>query len=99
MGAHPDLASTEHLPAVFEPHRLVGSTDPFPAGHVLALIARRWRGIGLHVSRLSPLASESSRRRTRAGFPPTMTPGGISSKTTAWFPTTTALPIPCPGAT
>src|ERR1700687_2442299 len=56
MGAYPDLAPADPLPAIFELDRLVRPIDPFPAGHVLALIARRWRWIGLHWSRLSPLA-------------------------------------------
>src|ERR1700694_1188014 len=56
MGAHPDLASTRHLSTIFEPHRLVRPVDALPARHAFALIARRWRRIGLHWTRLSPLA-------------------------------------------
>src|SRR5690242_7217981 len=67
MGAHPDLASARHLPPIVEADHLVGPVDPLPAGHVLALIARWRRRVGLHSPRLSPLASESSRRSTRAG--------------------------------
>src|SRR5207302_9175539 len=99
MGADPHLPPAEHLSAVFEPHRLVRPADAFPARHALALIAGRRRGIGLHSSRLSPLVAESSRRSTRAGFPPTITPGGMSWKTTAWMPTTVSRPIRTPGRT
>src|ERR1700737_1584451 len=47
MVTPPDLAASHHLAPIFEPHRLIGTTDVFPAWQVLALIADRWRRVGL----------------------------------------------------
>src|ERR1700682_1919573 len=88
MRTNPDLPAPHHLAPILEAHRLIRTTDVFPAGQVLALIADGRRRVELHCPRLSPLTDKSSRRSTRAGFPPTMTPAGTSSKRTAWRRTT-----------
>jgi hypothetical protein len=48
VDADPDLAAPENLAAILEHNGLVGSADPLPAGHVLALIADGGRWIRLH---------------------------------------------------
>lgn len=99
MRADPYLAAADHLPAILEPDGLIGTTDPLPVRHMFALIAdRRWR-IRLHAFDYPRCAPGSSERITRAGFPPAITPAGMSLKTTAWMPITESRPILTPGST
>jgi hypothetical protein len=99
VGADPHLASPDDLPAILQSNGLIRAVDAFPTGHVLALVTDRRRRVGLHETDYPRSSRLASGRSTRAGLPAAMTPGGTSSKTTAWIPITESRPMCTPGST